>query len=56
MSLIERPGLRAPFLAFGLGAVAGGLEMVKLAATLKLSVSFGEASGRRNEEDPRWIQ
>ncbi len=37
------PWLRAPLLGFGLGAVAGGFEAIKLAATLKLSLSFGQA-------------
>ncbi|RME27367.1 MAG: hypothetical protein D6798_04730 [Deltaproteobacteria bacterium] len=37
------PWARAPILGFGLGAVAGGFEAVKLAATLKLALSFGQA-------------
>jgi len=37
------PGVRAPILGFGLGAVAGGFEAIKLAATLKLSPSFLQA-------------
>lgn len=37
------PALRAPLLGFGLGAVGGGFEAIKLAATLKLSLSFVQA-------------
>ncbi len=37
------PWLRVPILGFGLGAVAGGFEAIKLAATLKLSLSFSQA-------------
>jgi choline-sulfatase len=34
------PLRRAPFLAAGLGLMAGGLEAIKLSATLKLSMTF----------------
>lgn len=34
------PLKRVPFLALGLGMVAGGFEAIKLSATLKLSMSF----------------
>ncbi|NOY25841.1 MAG: sulfatase-like hydrolase/transferase [Oligoflexia bacterium] len=37
------PSFRAPILGLGLGAVAGGFETIKLAATLKLSLSFVQA-------------
>lgn len=44
MALRDLPvALRAPVLGFGLGAVAGGFEAFKLAATLKLSVHFVDA-------------
>ena len=36
------PLKRAPFLALGLGMMAGGFEAIKLSATLKLSMSFAQ--------------
>lgn len=39
-----RPMFRTPLLAFGLGAVAGGLEVVALGATLKLALVPADAA------------
>lgn len=39
-----RPMFRTPLLAFGLGAVAGGLEVVGLGATLKLALTGADAA------------
>ncbi len=40
-----RPWLRVPILGFGLGAVAGGLEVVALGATSDLPMTIGAAAG-----------